>query len=478
MSHIADELVKRKHSVTWLEFGYEKSNFELNHGVNEIFWYVNRRGSKQDNRFYRNISIDELVWRTDFMNDAEKISAWLTSIEICDRILSHRKSEFDELVIQKFDVVIVDDLYNPCGLLLVGLKKSTFIYWSLTSFRTETAWANQSPFPPSYLPVPGTGLTDDMNMLERIYNLAAYWRTIYVHHHIILPRVDVIFQKYYPESVPNAFFIERNASINFINTPLVFDFARPYMPRVIFVGAIHCREPQSLEGALSEFVDGADDANGVVLFTSGFSIEWKRAPANIINAFVNAFRIMNATRFVWQYNGWPIKNLPKNVLILDWVPQQDLLEKMFFLGHPKVKAHITHGGLNSVIESVWHGVPIIGIPFTISAYDNIIRLTSRAVGILLSKKDLRVELIIKALKQIRHPRYMKEMNVFRDMVVDVPYTELNHSTFWVEFIERHQEVPHARSGADELNILQYFLVDVVQLKICLSKEALIKKKHN
>lgn len=78
---------------------------------------------------------------------------------------------------------------------------------------------------------------------------------------------------------------------------------------------------------------------------------------------------------------------------------------MFFLGHPKVKAHITHGGLNSVIESVWHGVPIIGIPFTISAYDNIIRLTSRAVGILLSKKDLRVELIIKALKQIRHPRY-------------------------------------------------------------------------
>lgn len=24
MSHIADELVKRKHSVTWLEFGYEK----------------------------------------------------------------------------------------------------------------------------------------------------------------------------------------------------------------------------------------------------------------------------------------------------------------------------------------------------------------------------------------------------------------------------------------------------------------------
>ncbi len=37
-------------------------------------------------------------------------------------------------------------------------------------------------------------------------------------------------------------------------------------------------------------------------------------------------------------------------------------------------------------------------------------------------------------------RFKDEALVFQDMVTDVPYTELNHSAFWVEFIYRHQEV--------------------------------------
>ena len=42
------------------------------------------------------------------------------SLRMCELVLERRKSDFDKLVQEHFDVVIVDDLYNPCGLLHTG----------------------------------------------------------------------------------------------------------------------------------------------------------------------------------------------------------------------------------------------------------------------------------------------------------------------------------------------------------------------
>ncbi|CAJ0945097.1 unnamed protein product, partial [Mesorhabditis belari] len=456
ISHLANELAKRGHQIEWIEFGPKESNqvtVKLNPAIKKHFYETSFEDESLHSLYVEKTHPHHTkVWQNDYEAENERTTGWLAGTRLCDNFLAKHKKEFDRLVHEKFDTLVVDDQFNPCGLLLAGLRGDVFVYWSMSAMRPESAWANQSPNPPSYLPVPGTKLTEDLSFFKRSFNLVAYLKALYTHQHIIQPRIDAVFQKYY-KGAASAFDLERNASINLVNTPPIFDFARPFMPRVNFVGGLHAKNASELHGTLGMFVDEAEE--GFMLVTSGLELDWGKAPSFLKEAFIGAFQAHPRLRFIWQYNGPEIELLPVNVFTTPFLPQQDLL------GHKKCKAHITVGGLNSVIESVWHGKPMIGLPLTVHNYDNVLRVSSRGAGILIPKQNLQLGTLKKAITNIQKKKYSDEMAIFQDMVRDVPYTELTHAAFWVEFIERHHEVPHARSGADKLNIFQYFLVDVL-----------------
>uniref|UniRef100_A0A1I7T4B3 glucuronosyltransferase n=1 Tax=Caenorhabditis tropicalis TaxID=1561998 RepID=A0A1I7T4B3_9PELO len=454
MAVLAKELVDRGNRVTWLEIGPKKTDIILPSEVTREFWPA-QFGDRtlQDIYQHKNHSSHSKLWSPEYLNENEQTTGWLASIRLCDSLLSRSKSKFDRLVEKEFSTVIVDDLYNPCGTLMAGLKNSVYIYWSMTGLRTESAWANQSPSPPSYLPVAGTGLTDDLTFTERVYNVASYFKQLYIHQHVVQPRIDAIYQKHYP-GVFTHFEIERNASINFVNTPPIFDFSRPYMPRVNFIGAIQCRKARELSKEFTDRISAYPD--GFVVLSTGFTAQWKKSPEHIRQAYIDTFKALPNLLFIWQFDSELPSNAPSNLIVKHWLPLQDLL------GHQKCRCHVSHGGLNSVIESVYHGVPVVGVPLTARGVDNLLRITARDSGVMIEKKDFDADKLIAAIKEvIGSEKYKNEMLIFQDMVTDVPYTELYHAAFWVEFIERHQEVPHARSGADHLNFLQYFLVDVI-----------------
>lgn len=49
-------------------------------------------------------------------------------------------------------------------------------------------------------------------------------------------------------------------------------------------------------------------------------------------------------------------NMGSNIQLTDWAPQNDVL------GHPAVKAFVTHAGINSLYEAAYHAKPIVSIP--------------------------------------------------------------------------------------------------------------------
>ncbi len=52
-------------------------------------------------------------------------------------------------------------------------------------------------------------------------------------------------------------------------------------------------------------------------------------PEDIVQAFVKNFALL-PQRVIWQWQGEPRKDFPKNILLAPWIPQQDLLGSLLF----------------------------------------------------------------------------------------------------------------------------------------------------
>lgn len=106
---------------------------------------------------------------------------------------------------------------------------------------------------------------------------------------------------------------------------------------------------------MEEFIAGAGD-NGFIYVSMGSSVKAANMPENLRQLLVNTFARL-PYRVLWKYESSIIQNdLPANVKISRWLPQQDVL------GHKKLRAFITHGGLLSMYETVFHGVPAVVMP--------------------------------------------------------------------------------------------------------------------
>lgn len=117
---------------------------------------------------------------------------------------------------------------------------------------------------------------------------------------------------------------------------------------------------------------------------------------NVRRIFLNTFARL-PQRVVWK---WEDKNkltdddVPANVRLLSWLPQQDLL------GHPKARLFITHCGLNSKQEAVYHGVPFIALPVFADQPLNAQKAESDGYAIRLDWDNLSEETLYDAIQSI------------------------------------------------------------------------------
>lgn len=102
---------------------------------------------------------------------------------------------------------------------------------------------------------------------------------------------------------------------------------------------------------LEDFIDGSGE-NGFIYVSMGTVV---KVPYNFRRLFLKAFAEL-PYHVIWKCESSDDFDLPANVKISKWLPQQDIL------GHRKLKAFVTHGGLNSMFETVYHGAPAVVLP--------------------------------------------------------------------------------------------------------------------
>uniref|UniRef100_A0A8C3R192 UDP-glucuronosyltransferase n=1 Tax=Cyanoderma ruficeps TaxID=181631 RepID=A0A8C3R192_9PASS len=362
--------------------------------------------------------------------------------------LIHNKELIRYLEESKFDAVLTDP-FLPCGQIVAEHLSLPSVYFLQQMPCGLEYQATQCPNPPSYVPRAFTDLTDHMTFLQRVKNMIYHIPNFFLCDVVYQPYAELASEFLKREvTVPD---LLRQASIWLVKLDFVLQFPKPLMPNMVLISGVNCAY-KKLNQEFEAMVNASGE-HGIVVFSLGSMVS--EIPMKKAMEIAEALGTVPQTVF-WRYTGKAPPNLPKNVKLVKWLPQNDLL------AHPKTRAFITHGGSHGVYEGICNAVPMVLMPLFGDQMDNAKRVESRGAGLTLNILEMTSNDISTALKAvINDKKYKENIQRLSDLHLDRPIHPLDLAVHWVEFVMRHKGAPHLRPAAHDLNWVQYHSLDVI-----------------
>ncbi|KAI3372120.1 hypothetical protein L3Q82_006972 [Scortum barcoo] len=349
----------------------------------------------------------------------------------------------------KYDVVLTDPA-NGGGVFLshrLGLPLVFNVRWIVHGDGHQAI----APSPLSYIPAPGTELTDQMTFLQRVKNFLCLFLMSFYSWYVIDPNYTPFVHRYFGADV---YYMElfQSADIWLMRNDFTFEFPRPTMPNIIYMSGFQCKPSKPLSKEVDDFVQSSGE-HGVIVMTLGTLVA--QLPEDLTKDIAAAFAEL-PQKVIWRHEGKRPSTLGNNTLILKWLPQNDLL------GHPKTRLFVAHGGTNGIQEAIYHGVPLVGLPLMFDQPENFFRMKARGVAEVLDLATVNKDNFLAALKKVLYePSYREKMTTLSNLQRDQPMKPLDRAMFWIEFVMKHKGAPHLRTESYKMSTIQYHSIDVV-----------------
>ncbi|XP_008510337.1 UDP-glucuronosyltransferase 3A1-like [Equus przewalskii] len=450
MDRVSQILQDHGHNVTMLlqranllipGFKEEEKSYQV------ITWLPPEDYNKEFMNFFDSFMKDALDGRDSFADFLKLME--LLSLQ-CSHLLK-RNDIMDSLKNENFDLVIVES-FDFCPFLVAEKLGKPYVSILPSSF---DAMDFGQPRPLSYVPTLHSFLTDHMDFWGRLKNFLMFLN-FSMRQRQIHSKFDNTIKEHFPEgSRPVLSHLLKKAELWFVNSDFAFDFARPLLPNTVYVGGLMAKPvkavPQEFENFIAKFGD-----SGFVLVALGSMISGSSSQEFLKEMNTAFAHLPQGVLWRCKPSHWPkdIK-LAANVKIVDWLPQSDLL------AHPHIRLFVTHGGINSIMEAIQHGVPMVGIPVFGDQPENLFRVEAKNFGVSIQLKQIKAETLSLKMKQVIEDKRYKSAAVAASIIRrSHPLTPAQRLVGWTNHILQTGGAAHLKPHAFQQPWYEQYLLDV------------------
>ncbi|KAM4615777.1 UDP-glucuronosyltransferase 3A1-like [Polymixia lowei] len=373
----------------------------------------------------------------------------------CDRLLGDGEM-MAFLQGEQYHMAIID-AFNPCSFILA--RKLGVHYVAYYPGPLNGPLSITLPSPVSYVPVFGSQLSNHMDLWARAKNLI-FSLLAPIGQGLVWSRFREVAECHLGASSPPGGLEElyQGAELWAFNTDFSLEFAQPLMPNTMLVGGLLNKPAKPLDQDLESWISGFGEA-GFIVVTLGSMVSSVSVDRLLVELTAGFSRVPQGV--IWRYDPqrWPSHlDTPPNLRLLTWLPLNDLL------GHPKARLFISHGGQNSLLQAVYHAVPVLGIPLFGDQFDNVVRVESKGLGLTIKPTHITRELLSSTIQTLIQD------NRFKSSAMSLSRIHQSHPVppglrliQWVEHILHSGGGAHLRPISLTQPWYQKWLLDIVLL---------------